>query len=216
MSAIGGVVRFDGVLSEELLTAFRDALAPYGTDAQHVWLERNAGLVRTLRRVTQEDALDRQPLISHDQGQVMVFSGRLDNRDELADRLGIDTNTLAALADSALVSRAHAQWREHCASQLVGAFTFAVWEARQQRLLLVRDPVGARPLYWHSSPRLFAFASCAQVLHLLPDVARVVDEERLGDFLALLPWTGPQSLFRGIQRLEPGQALIVEGGRVRT
>ena len=81
MSAIAGIINFDKKpVDPGILERMRNILQPYGRDAQHIWKEPGAGLVRTLCRITPEDAMDQQPLKSPDGNLVLVFDGRIDNR----------------------------------------------------------------------------------------------------------------------------------------
>lgn len=216
MTTIAGIIRKQGVpATQDDAKRLLRALAIYRPEASRVWRRDQTALVCTLRRFTPEDVFDRQPLSNGGDKPVLVFSGRLDNRDELASELAIPTTKARNLADSTLVLAAYEAWGEDSPRHLLGDFAFAVWSPSAERLFLARDPMAMRPLYWHHGNGLFAFASAAQALHALPEVPRELNEERLAEFLALVPWVGPCSFFQGIQRLEPGHALVLEQGRVR-
>ena len=90
MTAIAGIIQFDGrPVNRATLERVQNVLAPYGRDAGNIWHQGAAGLVRTLLRTTPEDAFDRQPLVHPASGQVLLFDGRLDNRDDLLRELEI-------------------------------------------------------------------------------------------------------------------------------
>src|SRR5262249_38577734 len=101
------------------------------------------------------------------------------------------------------------RWDESCLDRLVGDYAFAAWDSARRRLLLARDPVGQRPLHYHCGNKFFAFASMPKGLHALPEVPYAPDEERIAEFLVLMPETGTQSFFLGIERVEPGHVVIV-------
>lgn len=217
MSTIAGIIRRQGdAVSQDDTERLLQALAIYRPEVSRAWRRNQAALVCTLRRLTPEDVFDRQPLSHGGTKPVLVFSGRLDNRDELAQKLQIPAAQLRNMADSALVLSAYETWGEESPRHLLGDFAFAVWSPLTECLFLARDPMGMRPLYWHQGNGLFAFASAAQALHALPQIPRELDEERLAEYLALIPWVGPSSCFLGIQRLEPGHSLIMQNGSVRT
>ncbi|MBS1157638.1 MAG: hypothetical protein H6R15_57 [Proteobacteria bacterium] len=217
MTAIGGIVKWnDKLIADGEPERLMQALRRYGPDAQHLWKKGPATLLRTLRRFTPEDSFDRQPLISGDKQHVFVFCGRLDNRDELASALAIEPARLRGLADSALALAAYTAWGEASLRRLVGDFAFAAWSPGPQRLFLARDPLGMRPLYWHQSGDFLAFASAASALHALPEIPCAVDEERLAEYLALLPHVGASSFYAGIQRVEPGHFVVIEQARSRS
>jgi asparagine synthase (glutamine-hydrolysing) len=217
MSTIAGIIRRQGdAVSQDDTERLLQALAIYRPEVSRAWRRNQAALVSSLRRFTPEDVFDRQPLNHGGNKPVLVFSGRLDNRDELAQKLQIPAAQVRNMADSALVLSAHEAWGEESPRHLLGDFAFAVWSPLTECLFLARDPMGMRPLYWHQGQGFFAFASAAQALHALPQIPRELDEERLAEYLALIPWVGPATCFLGIQRLEPGHSLIMQNGSVRT
>lgn len=215
MTAIAGLIRLDAApVDAGVLERMQNILAPYGRDAQHHWRQGPAGLMRTLLRTTPHDNLDRQPLHHQDSGTRLVFDGRLDNRDELARELGLPPAEAALLADSGLALQAILRWDSGAPEHFVGDFAMACWRAGEQQLWLARDPLGHRPLFWHRQPGFFAFASLPKALFAIPGVPRAVCEERLADLLALIPMTGPESFYKDICRVEPGQVVTLQGGQV--
>jgi len=217
LTAITGIVYFDEKpVDPGLLERMQNILEPYGQDAQHIWHEPGAGLVRTLCRITPEDAMDRQPLKADDGRLVLVFDGRIDNREELAETLYISPRQAQFMADSAFVLKTFERWGDGCLGHLLGDFAFAVWDRRARRLFLARDPLGRRPLYWHKTRRFFAFATLSKGLFAIPEVPRQLCEGRMADYLAHLPMKGPESFYKDIFRIEPGHFLVLDDGRVHT
>jgi asparagine synthase (glutamine-hydrolysing) len=177
-----------------------------GTGHGATWSDPSCALGIQFLPRTPEDAFDRQPLCDAESGCVLVWDGRLDNREELAAALECHA---AQLPDSALVLRAFLRWREQCAARLLGDFAFAVCDARTQSLYAARDIMGVRPLFYHSSPQLFACASEVQALFTLPGVSRAPDEVMAGE--ALLWWSAfspvERTFFRDVRRLPPAHWL---------
>lgn len=216
MTAIAGIIRHDhGMADIGTLERMCNVLAPYGRDAQQCRPMGSAGFVRTLLRTTPEDALDHQPCVDAQSGWTLVFDGRIDNREELAHALQIEPARLRTLADSALVLHAWARWENACLPRLLGDFALAAWHPRSRRLMLARDYLGTRPLFWHRGEGFHAFASLPKALFAIPGVPCELDEESLHDNLSLLPLAGDRTLYRGIRRIKSGQCLIVEDGRER-
>lgn len=217
MSAIAGIIRTDGrPVDPAALERMQTVLTPYGRDAQHHWRHGAAALVRTLLRTTPEDSLDRQPLFHTASGTALVFDGRLDNRDELAQALALGAAEAALMADSDLALRACLRWDTQAVDHLLGDFALACWQGPRRRLWLARDPLGVRPLFWHQQPGFLVFATMPKALFAIPGIPRALCEERLHDYLCLLPMVGPESFFKDIYRVEPGQILVLEGERVST
>ncbi len=214
MTAIAGLIRLDGgPVDGATIARMGSVLESCGPDSQKHWQGGGSALLRTLLRVTPEDALDRQPLVDPASRDVLVFDGRIDNRDELARELGIAAAEVVRMADSELVQRACLCWDVEAVDHLLGDFALAVWQPTRRRLWLARDPVGHRPLFWHRQPGFFAFATLPKALFAIPGVPRAICEERLADHLALLPHRGPESFFKDVFRIEPGTLLILDDGR---
>ena len=186
----------------------------YGPHAENCWDEADIALGRNLFRVLPEDRFDRQPLIGGGGRFVLVADVRIDNREELGRALGLGGERLAGMADSDLVMSAWEQWREGCFEHLLGDYALAVWDRVDRKLTLARDPLGTRPLYYHRGDGFLAFASMAKGLHALPAIPRAPDEGRVANELALLPESGSQSFFAGIDRVEPGHFVIAKAGGV--
>lgn len=216
MSAIGGIIQFDGAAVDRAAAErMQAALAIYGRDAQHHRHLPAASLVRTLLRTTPEDYLDAQPLVDTAEDIALVFDGRLDNREELAEALGIGDDALARMADSDLVLRACREWDDDTPRRLLGDFALACWRPGRRTLWLARDPLGIRPLFWHQQPGRFAFATMPKGLFALPGVTRELEETRIHELLCLMPTSGPESYFKGIYRVEPGQVVWLAGGELK-
>ncbi|HEY1026198.1 MAG TPA: asparagine synthase-related protein [Pseudomonas sp.] len=213
MSAIAGIVRFDGqALERNVLQRMSSILAPYGRDAQDTWLGAGAGLVRTLLRTTPEDQQDRQPVALGD--CQVVFAGRLDNRDELIARLALDERLASRMADSELMAQACQRWDTQALERVEGSYALACWQPQRRRLWLARDVMGGQPLFWHRQSGFLAFASWPKALFCIPGVPRSVDEQSVLEHLALLPGAG--CVFKDIHRLNPGELMLVEGDKVST
>ena len=196
MTAIAGLWRFDG--RPDAAAGCARMLAAqelYGRHHGAQWSNGSVALGRRLMRTLPEDAFDRQPLIGGEGRYVLVADVRLDNRDELAEILRIPSPQAQTLCDAAILLAAIERWDEACVEHLVGDYAFALWDGKRRRLFLARDPLGQRPLHYHRGHNFFAFASMPKGLHALPDVPYAADEERIAEFLALMPETGSKELF---------------------
>jgi asparagine synthase (glutamine-hydrolysing) len=217
MSAIFGLIRVNGDgLPRQTLATMRSALAAHGGDGSGIWTGDRAGLGQQLKRVTPEDAFERQPLVSPDGRRILVSDGRIDNRPELAGLLALPRSS-PEVPDSAFIMAAYERWGEDCARHLIGSFSFAVWDSQRRRLLLARSPFGAKPVFFHQSADFVAFATMPRALFALPGVPRKLCLSSVADYLTLVPPEPGASLFHGIRSLEPGHAVTVDhrGCRVR-
>ncbi|RBI66256.1 hypothetical protein DQ400_14495 [Vreelandella sulfidaeris] len=213
MSAIAGLIHLDGsTVDRDTLQRMQTLLTPYGRDAQHSWHLQNVGLTRTLLRTTSEDSLDQQPLWRGAEKLALVFDGRIDNRDELCEKLEIGTEQAALMADSELVYQACLRWETEAPKHLLGDFAIACWQPQRQRLWLARDPLGMRPLYWHQRDDLVAFATMPKALFAIPGLTKVISEEQLHDYICLIPMLGSETFYKDVYRIEAGQVVAFENG----
>jgi asparagine synthase (glutamine-hydrolysing) len=217
MSAIAGIVRFDGRpdAASDLDRMMR-ALADLGPDRQSAWQDGPAALGFRQMALLPEDAADRQPWQAHGGAAILVANGRLDNRDELGDALAIDNPLRRTMADSELLLRAYERWGLGCLDRLLGEFTFAVWDTRDRRLVCARCQVDGPPLYYHRSERFFAFATTPAALFALPDVPRALAERRLANQLGFVPGQIQDTYYRDIFCLPPAHHLDLADRRVTT
>jgi len=215
LSAIAGLIHLDGQIPDRsTVERMQSVLTPYGRDARNQFHLGNSAFTRTLLRTTPEDSLDRQPLHHRASDSVLVFDGRIDNREEISKKLGISANDARMLADSDLVLQACLRWQHDCVHHLLGDYALAYWNFRNRCLWLARDPMGGRPLYWHRKPGLFAFSTMPKGLFAIPEVPREICQSTLHDYLCHIPMAGNASFYKDIQRVEPGQLLMLNGNRL--
>ena len=211
MTAIYGLLNFATSVSQREIGQLEAALAPYGGDAVSSSVEGRIGLGRSLRQLLEEDRFDRQPIAGS--RYTVVADVRLTEREALARQL--DIADPARLADADLVAAAIEAWHEAAFNRIYGLFAVAAWDRQAKRLLLARDHFGMKPLFYHSGPRFFAFASMPAGLHALPDVPRGPDEVEMRRFLRLLPQSPTATHFKAISRVNPGHYAIVTSDSVR-
>ena len=184
------------------------ALKLYGSDDISQFAGSSIALGRCLLRLLPEDRFDKQPL-SATGVTALVADIRLDNRRELGLELGLSSQQTAVMADSAMLLAAWQHWREQCVEHLSGAFSFAIWNEKEQHLFLARDHTGERPLVYASTANCFAFASMPKGLLPLSFVGSELDEEYVARYLMVTNIAIDRTIFRRIQRLPPGHALSV-------
>ncbi|MCW3838434.1 asparagine synthetase B family protein [Sphingomonas canadensis] len=175
-----------------------------------------AAIGRGLFATLPEDGYDRGPVSGGDGRFALVSDIRLDDREALAGAIGIAADQARTLTDAMLLMRAWERWQEEVFDRLSGDYAFALWDARERRMLLARDGIGTKPLHYHVGPDFLAFASMPGGLHALAEVPYAPDEVRTAEFLALLPERGPRSFFAGISRVEPGHWVAIAPGSVAT
>ncbi|MES3151819.1 asparagine synthetase B family protein [Sphingomonas faeni] len=211
MSAIFGIVRCDGAeVCARTIDRMANGLRHRGPDGCRSVVEGRAGLGHCLMRVTSEDSLERQPTTDHD-SLILVADLRLDNREALADALDIAGDVLAAMPDSAVLLAAYRYWGAGCVDRLLGDFAFALWDAAAGTLLLARDPMGQRGLYYHAGAGFFVFASEVKALWAVEGVPRRLSDVAIGARLLFPIDPRPDAtLFETIASLPGGTMLRLD------
>jgi asparagine synthase (glutamine-hydrolysing) len=151
----------------------------------------------------------RQPMHDAETGSWLVFNGEIYNFRELRAELEALGVRFVTSGDTEVLLKALMQWGEHALQKLEGMFAFAFWDGRSRNLLLARDGMGMKPLYYHSGPTGFAFASEVKVLERSQICPLTVDHDAVNSFLAYGALIGPNTIFKEIRELEPGHLLRV-------
>jgi len=188
----------------------------YGPHDGRTWSADSIALGRRLYRLLPEDIHDRQPVQSRDGRLTLVADIRLDNRDELTPALGLSADEARKLCDADIALLSFERWGEDALDRLIGDFALAIWNARDRKLLLARDPAGRRPLHYHRGRGFFAFASMPKGLHALADVPYAPDEETVEEILAVMPRRGPRTCFKDIHRVERAHVVTITRDNIST
>jgi asparagine synthase (glutamine-hydrolysing) len=154
---------------------------------------------------------------SGDRRWVLSYNGEVYNMAELRAELEAVGVRLRGHSDSELIVEGCARWGvDACVDRLNGMFAFAIWDRRQRRLSLVRDRVGVKPLHWARLGKLFLFGSELKALLACPGWEPEVDRNVVAEFMRHGYIAAPRSIYRGVNKLEPGQILTLdENGAVR-
>lgn len=159
--------------------------------------------------------LGHQPMQDPETGNWIAFNGEIYNFREIRKELEDDGARFRSNSDTEVLLRAYGRWAEHCLRRLRGMFALAIWDAQRHRLLLARDPMGIKPLYYSSSGAYFLFASELRTLLGTGLVPRRLDHAGLLNYLAFGSLYDPVTLIEGISVLQPGHYLIWQSGTVR-
>lgn len=153
-----------------------------------------------------------QPLFSPDRDVVVIFNGEIFNHRELRTELEAAGFKFETTCDTEVVLNAFLYWREECFSRFRGMFAIAIWVKSEQRLVLARDRMGIKPLYYYLQRGEVYFGSELKCLFAHPSVRRRLSIEGLNCFLTLNYVPGPLTLVEGIVKLMPGHVLEWRNG----
>ncbi|HEX2232445.1 MAG TPA: hypothetical protein VHG69_03680, partial [Thermoleophilaceae bacterium] len=194
MCGICGSVEEAPGLGEGDLRAMLASIHHRGPDEEGIHLE--PGVALGARRLSIIDlAGARQPLTNEDGSVVLVFNGEIYNFRALQERLRRGGHTLRSNGDGEVIAHLYEDLRERCVEELQGMFAFALWDRREQRLLIARDRLGVKPLYYAPVGGGLVFGSEIKALQEHPSLEARLDLAALGRFLALKYVPAPQTMF---------------------
>jgi asparagine synthase (glutamine-hydrolysing) len=207
MCGITGVFEYAcaaGSVTEALVTSMRDSLTHRGPDDAGLYLSEDRRLGLGHRRLSIVDVEHgSQPMQGRD-GVQLVFNGEIYNYPRLRLELESSGTRFRTHCDTEVILHLYERHGLGCLGRLVGMFAFALWDPGPRRLLLARDPVGEKPLYWADVGGRLIFGSEIKALLCHPSVPREVNTDMLGPFLANLVAPGAETMYRGIHKLRPG------------
>jgi asparagine synthase (glutamine-hydrolysing) len=213
MCGIAGLVRFDGrpVLETDIRSMCR-VMVHRGPDEEGVFL--GAGVGMGMRRLSIIDLSGGQQPVSNEDGSIwVVFNGEIYNYPDLREQLTRNGHVLRSESDTETIVHLYEDFGPRCVDHLRGMFAFAVWDTRRRELLLARDRLGIKPLYYAELDGGIAFASELKPILQLPEVSRNLDWEALGHLFTFLATPASRSIVDGVRKLEPGRIATASAGR---
>jgi asparagine synthase (glutamine-hydrolysing) len=213
MCGIAGQVTADRrPVEADRIAAMGERLRHRGPDDHGVYVHGHVGLAHRRLSVLDLSAAGRQPMCNEDESVWIVFNGEIYNFGELRAQLA-SRHTFRSRTDTEVVLHLYEEYGLNCVSMLRGMFAFAIWDGRAQRLVLARDRLGKKPLFYRLDEDGLGFASELKALVLnrpVPDLDPVALHHYLTFQYVPAPWT----IFRGIRKLPPAHLLVYEDGKV--
>lgn len=217
MCGICGIARTDsgGPISSSLVAAMCETLAHRGPDDQGVHTEKNVGLgARRLSIIDLEKG--HQPLSNEDGTHWISHNGEVYNFPALREELLSRGHTFRTKTDTETILHCYEEWGEDFVQRLRGMFACAVWDGREEKLILVRDRIGIKPLYYTLlEDKSLVFGSELKAILTHPRVKRSLDPKALDLYLTLEYVPAPLSIFRNISKLPAGCLLVYKKGETR-
>jgi asparagine synthase (glutamine-hydrolysing) len=210
LAATGGLDRY----AHERAIRMRDVMTHRGPDGAGLWADDHAILAH--RRLSIVDlAAGQQPLANEDGRIWLTYNGEIYNHREVRAELESAGHRYRTQCDTETIVHAYEEWGDDCVHRFRGMFAFGLWDAPKRRLLLVRDRLGVKPLYWTRAGDALLFASEIKGLLASGLVQPQVNRAALPELLATRYTSDADTLFNGIYKLLPGHRLTFENGRVR-
>lgn len=210
MCGIVGVL--GGNIPDKLvLEKARDAMIHRGPDDAGVYYNQQEGIGLGHRRLSIIDlsSAGHQPIADNSGRFVLIFNGEIYNYLEIKEELK-NFYQFKTRADTEVLLAAYIKWKEKCLEKLNGMFAFAIWDRRARTLLLARDRLGIKPLYYTIQNDSFYFASEIKAILRLTNIERRLDKQALLDYLSYRYALGAKTMFENINSLLPGYYILVK------
>jgi asparagine synthase (glutamine-hydrolysing) len=216
MCGICGIVTFGEQAPDlELLRGMISRLAHRGPDGNGYFRDRFAALGHT-RLAIIDTASGAQPLCNEDGSIWISFNGEIFNYIELGEELRRLGHVFRTASDTEVIVHAWEEWGAEAFLHFNGQWAVALWDRHARQLVLSRDRLGVRPLYYTHNGSSLAFASEVKALFADPQVSRELDRRGLGQILTYWSTVAPRTVFRDVEQLPPGHVAVFDRHGLRS
>jgi asparagine synthase (glutamine-hydrolysing) len=216
MCGICGIFETDGEknVHRSTLKSMADTIRHRGPDDDGFYTSGSVGLAH--RRLSIIDlAGGHQPLANEDETVWIAFNGEVYNFEELNRQFLSSGHRFRTRSDTETIVHLYEELGEECFAQLRGMFAIALWDARKKRLLLARDRLGKKPLYYSWDGRRLVFGSEIKALWKAGGISKEMDLEALSDYFSYLYVPAPKTIYRHVRKLRPAHYLVVDKSGIR-
>lgn len=193
----------------ELLKHMNGAIKHRGPDSEGYYVKNRIGFAISRLAIIDVEG-GRQPIRNEDGSVIVVFNGEIYNFRELRAELEDAGHRFSTNSDTEVIVHAYEEWGDSALHRFNGMFAIALWDEPRERLLLARDRMGKKPLYWHDSANGLLWGSEAKAVLAAPWIERHVNAVALHHYLTLQYIPDPLTIFEGIHRLPAAYKLVVE------
>jgi asparagine synthase (glutamine-hydrolysing) len=216
MCGISGIFEFDQarIVEREAVHRMNESLRHRGPDDEGIFIEPGIGLGH--RRLSIIDVAGGHQPISNEDGTVWVMiNGEIYNYEELRNELLSHGHKFTTRSDTEAIVHLYEECGEQVFARLRGMFTIVIWDNKQRRLLLARDRLGKKPLYYFADRNRFIFGSELKAILAADDIPRAIDPLALCDYFSLSYIPAPRTAYRSVRKLQPAHYLVVSATGVR-
>lgn len=214
MCGIAGWVDWERDLTDERATvvAMGETLVCRGPDTAGLWVTKSAAFAHR-RLIVVDPSGGAQPMTRQfgDRQYTLIYNGELYNTEDIRKELLAEGYTFQSYSDTEVLLVSYVAWGPSCVEKFNGIFAFGIWDEANRRLVMGRDRLGVKPLFYSRKGSRMLFGSELKAILAHPDVSRAVDAEGLAEILAIGPARTPgHGVFRDISELRAGHVLIAD------
>jgi asparagine synthase (glutamine-hydrolysing) len=216
MCGISGIFEFDPARTVERETVHRmnESLRHRGPDDEGIFIDRGVGLGH--RRLSIIDVAGGHQPIGNEDGTVWVmFNGEIYNYESLRQDLLSRGHKFTTRSDTEAIVHLYEEYGEACFAKLRGMFAIAIWDSNKRRMVLARDRVGKKPLYYFADRNHFIFGSELKAVLAADGVPRAIDPLAVCDYFSLSYIPAPRTIYRSVRKLLPAHYLVVSAAGLR-
>ncbi len=212
MSGIFGIFNRNGKpVDKEIVSTMLDTISSWDPDDRGTWIDGSVALGHTMLWNTPESKLEHLP--SSKDHLSITMDARLDNREELAEKLSMN-RPLLQITDSDFILAAYRKWGEDCPKYLLGDFAFVIWDEKEQRLFCARDHIGIKPFFYYLTDECFVFGNDMRSFLAHPHIDKSLNENNIAYYLKGEDCLHNLTFYEHIHKLLPGTSIVVNHSTV--
>ncbi len=198
---------------KELIRAMTQQVAHRGPDDAGYYTDKHVSLGHRRLSIIDLSKRGHQPMFNEDKTIVVIFNGEIYNFKHLKENLEKNHHRFASTSDTEVIIHGYEEYGPQICSKLKGMFAFTLWDIKKKLLLLARDQIGEKPLYYTQQGTDILFASEIKALLAYKEITPAIDPQSLSDYLTLRYSPDGRTMFKHIKKLEPGNYLIHHAGK---
>jgi asparagine synthase (glutamine-hydrolysing) len=216
MCGISGILEFDQarVVARETVHRMNESLRHRGPDDEGIFVGPGIGLGH--RRLSIIDVAGGHQPLSNEDGTIWVLlNGEIYNYADLRQELITKGHRFTTRSDTEAIVHLYEECGEECFAKLRGMFAIVIWDSNQRRLLLARDRVGKKPLYYYADRNRIIFGSELKAILAADSIPRAVDPLAVSDYFSLSYIPAPRTIYKSVRKLQPAHYLVVNAAGLR-
>ncbi|TYS60087.1 asparagine synthetase B [Sutcliffiella horikoshii] len=220
MSAIAGIYNYNKYpIQVDYINLLLKQLEEFPANSTNIFNDKNLFFMCHAQWITPESIGECLPYYDQEKRIAITSDAIIDNRDELFEKLNINTKIRDSIPDSQLILIGYTRWGEELPKYLIGEYAFMIWDEQNQKIFGARDFSGSRTLYYYENKNVFAFCTIMKPLLALPIIKKEIDEQWFAEYIAIpgMNDTVDTSIttYKHIKQVPPSHTISIEKGRIR-